>query len=85
MTTEAQILANRSNSALSTGPKTPEGKATSAFNALKTGLFAGPQIFLPDEKPEEFQALLEALRKEWAVTAVCTAVVLACKDKDPKN
>src|SRR5450432_553348 len=37
---EARIAANRRNSQLSTGPKTPEGKEKSRANALKHGLCA---------------------------------------------
>jgi hypothetical protein len=35
MTTEAKIAANRANAQLSTGPRTPEGKAVSSQNALR--------------------------------------------------
>ena len=35
MSTVAQIEANIANSQLSTGPRTPEGKARSAFNSTK--------------------------------------------------
>ena len=38
MPTEAQINANRPNAQKSTGPKTPEGKAASSLNALKSGI-----------------------------------------------
>src|SRR4051794_15884848 len=34
----SQLAANRANSQLSTGPKSPEGKAKSSLNAVKTAL-----------------------------------------------
>jgi hypothetical protein len=40
MSTEAQIIANRSNSQKSTGPRSHEGKAVVSQNAVKHGLFA---------------------------------------------
>jgi hypothetical protein len=40
MATQKQIQANRSNSQLSTGPRTEPGKAISRMNALKTGIDA---------------------------------------------
>ena len=43
-----QLQANRRNAQLSTGPKTPEGKATSSRNALKTGL-TGKAVLLPSD------------------------------------
>ncbi len=48
MTTEAQVTANRLNAQKSTGPRTPEGKAISARNAIKHGLL-GEQIVVEGE------------------------------------
>ncbi len=50
---------NRLNAQKSTGPKTPEGKARSRFNALKHGL-AAKTLVLPGEDPEVFQHRIEA-------------------------
>lgn len=48
MATKKQIEANRRNSKKSTGPKTDEGKAKSAQNAVKHGL-TSRNVLLPDE------------------------------------
>jgi hypothetical protein len=53
MATEAQIAANRRNAALSTGPKTLEGKEISSQNPLRHGLRARTAAAL-DETDEDF-------------------------------
>jgi hypothetical protein len=63
MSTTAQVLANRINSALSTGPKTDDGKAASSRNATSHGLSAADPV-LPHEDSNEFNALLERYKSE---------------------
>ena len=58
MSTEAQINANRLNAQKSTGPVTPEGKAKSALNALKSGIDAWSTIIC-GEDPAELETLTE--------------------------
>jgi len=59
MPTEAQINANRRNAQKSTGPTSPEGKARSSLNALKSGIDACSH-FIPGEDPAELEALTAA-------------------------
>ncbi len=61
---EAQILANRRNAALSTGPKTPEGKEKSRANALKHGL-TGAGVVLPNEDAAEVERMFDGLEAEF--------------------
>jgi hypothetical protein len=63
MASQAQIDANRRNAQLSTGARTPEGKAVVACNALKHGLRA--DIFKqPMTDPESFDRFLADLVAE---------------------
>ena len=62
----ARAEASRRNGAKSRGPKTPEGKARAAQNALKHGLRAQKYLVLPDEDAAEFAALEAALVEELA-------------------
>jgi hypothetical protein len=53
MASVAQIQANRSNAQKSTGPRTPQGKATASQNAVKHGLLA-EQVVIHGEDPAQF-------------------------------
>lgn len=61
MTSARQRAANRRNAQKSTGPRTDAGKAVSAQNARKHGIF-GADIAHGGEDPAAFDALVEALR-----------------------
>jgi len=64
MPSQRQLNANRRNAQLSTGPRTPEGRAAVGLNALRHGLTAQTAV-LPNESPEEFQELLDAFLAEY--------------------
>lgn len=55
----ARIRANQQNAQLSTGPRTPKGKATSSQNGLKHGLTTSDH-FLACQYPAEFQSLVNS-------------------------
>jgi len=64
MVTEKQLAANRANAQLSTGPRTPEGKAIASRNALKHGILARaviPEALQAYESSDDFDALLTDL------------------------
>src|SRR5262245_44207007 len=62
----ARAEASRRNGAKSRGPRTKEGKARSAQNALKHGLRAQKHLVLPDEDAAELAGLEAALIEELA-------------------
>ncbi len=64
MATDKQILANQRNAGKSSGPRTPEGKARSSQNAVKTGAFSR-LLLLADESKTELDRLRTALYDEW--------------------
>jgi hypothetical protein len=64
MATERQVKANQANALLSTGPRTPEGKAISARNALRHGILAREAVIDDGdgcENLEEYESLLGGL------------------------
>jgi hypothetical protein len=63
MTSDDQIQANQTNSQLSTGPVSEEGKAISSLNALKHGLFAREAV-LSGESEDKLIELGKNLRKD---------------------
>ena len=65
MSTRAQRRANRRNAELSTGPRTPEGKAVSSRNAIKHNLSGTTFVLLPGEDRVAFEALAREYRNEW--------------------
>ncbi len=65
MATAAQIAANRLNAQNSTGPRTAEGKARCAHNAVRHGLTAKHLIVRDDER-EDFECLRAGLAAEVA-------------------
>ncbi|MGI9070123.1 MAG: hypothetical protein ACR2JB_02040 [Bryobacteraceae bacterium] len=50
----SRLAANRANAQLSSGPRTPEGKAISCLNAVKTGL-TGRTVLLPAEDAARYE------------------------------
>ena len=63
MASAAQFNANRQNAQSSTGPRTPEGKARVAQNAIKHGLTSKHLIIRPEEQ-DEFDDLQTSLYLE---------------------
>jgi hypothetical protein len=66
----ARAAASRRNGAKSRGPKTSEGKARSAQNALRHGLCAQKHLLLDDEDAQAFAALEAAVHEELAPEGV---------------
>ena len=58
MATQKQIDANRRNARQSTGPRTPEGKAASKFNALQHGIYATETV-IAGEVPADLRTLCD--------------------------
>ncbi len=77
----ARAEASRRNGAKSRGPKTSNGKARSARNALKHGFRAQYYVVLPDEDAAAFAvheaALMEELAPDGALQTVLTQRIVA--------
>jgi hypothetical protein len=71
----ARAEASRKNGAKSRGPKTLEGKARSAQNALKHGLRAQKYVVLPEEDAAEFAGLEAAMIEELAPAGALQTVL----------
>ena len=66
---EKQLTANRANALKSTGPRTPEGRAVSRWNALQHGVLARaviPPALEQYESRDEFSFLLQTLHEDLA-------------------
>ena len=63
-TSEAQLTANRENAKLSTGPKSPEGRAKVRLNAVKQG-FSSHASVIPEHQVPAFRGHFEAFQTEY--------------------
>ncbi len=82
---ERKIAANRANAKKSTGPRTPEGKARSRWNAMKHGILAQaviPPSLEPFESSTDFAGLLAALREHFCpatvIEGILVEIIAAC-------
>jgi len=74
MATIAQTLANRRNSKKSTGPRSAEGKAVVAKNAVKHGLFAHEAV-ITGENREEYDLFRDEILAELAPAGAMEAIL----------
>ena len=78
--TKKQLQANRENARRSTGPRSPEGKARAARNALKHGLLARQVVIVGSdgaENPADFDALVADLCHELQPRGVVEEMLVA--------
>jgi hypothetical protein len=71
----ARAEASRRNGAKSRGPKTTDGKARSAQNALRHGMRALRYVVLPDESAAEFHEFEEAIVDDLVPVGALQAVL----------
>jgi len=74
MASDAQILANRLNAQKSTGPRTVEGKAVVAQNAVRHGLLA-QQAVIRGEDPGEFEFYRDEMLGELALAGAMESML----------
>src|SRR3982751_6651737 len=65
---ERRLAANRANAQLSTGPTSPEGKAISSLNAVKTGLCARAVLLADAEEARAYQEHVARVFAWWGRT-----------------
>jgi len=66
MTNQRRVDANRRNAQLSTGPRTPQGKAAVRYNGLRHGLTARHAV-LAGEDPADFEDTIRAFEDEFSL------------------
>jgi hypothetical protein len=78
--TSRRIEANRRNATHSTGPRTAQGKARVARNAIKHGFFVGQEKWTPAQH-RDFAVMLEGLREDFKPDGIreegCVAAIAA--------
>jgi len=74
MANTAQINANRQNSQKSTGPRSAEGKAVVAKNAVKHGLFAQEAV-ITGENREEYELFRDEILAELAPAGAMESIL----------
>ena len=82
MATIKQINANRANAAKSTGPRTPEGKSTTRFNALKSGIRSQSET-IPQESEEDLKTLTAQFHRQFqpATPEECALVDIVIRNE----
>ena len=75
MATDKQIEANRINALLSTGPRTPEGKAIASRNAVRHDLLSRAFV-LESECTQRFETLVDAFYAEYQPTTPTEAALV---------
>jgi hypothetical protein len=74
---DARYAANCANAQFSTGPKTPEGKAKSSLNAVKTGL-TGRTVVLPTDDTAAYQQHLDRIFSDLAPAPGRESALVQC-------